>query len=233
MGSENSTSQYRLNFDDQSEGFLVNFYEPEILEGQSYRWSEPLAMVRMDVPANDYRVTIETGSLRGEDCDFNFKLYWNDQPLSRSQIQIRDGQISFDAKQEMFIRNDEQRLTISCKPLNAENGRRKLGMPIKWIRLTQIGIHQQEFKNPTKTRSRIWRQDSSVPKLRRLLGLKAPSPILPIWEMKLPTVNSMLPSETAVVETSEPVVARTDTVVVSSVEINSRHGDGVADPIHV
>ena len=227
MSSEFGGSHYKLNFDDQSEGFLVNFYEPENANDQSFRWSEPLAMVRMDVPANDYRVTIDTGSLRGENCQFSFRLYWNDQRLIRSQIEINDGEISFNVNREMFIQNDEQRLTISCKPLSAENGRRKLGMPIKWIRLTQIGAHQQEFRNPTKSRSRMWQQERSVPTLRRLLGLKAPSPILPIWEMKLPTVNSMLPSDSTPASQADHQVGRTDTVVVSSVEINSRHGTGL------
>ena len=218
-------NHYRLDFDDQSEAFLVNFYEPETVEDSCFRWSEPLAMVRFDVPANDYDVVIETGSLRGEDCNFQFRIYWNDQLISKSAIKVSEGRIAFSVARDMFIQNDEQRLTISCKPLNAENGRRKLGMPIRWIRFSQMGQQLQEFKNPTKTRSRIWRRENALPKLRHLMGMKSPSPHLPIWEMKLPSVTSMLTPEQPAFCNAEPRV--TDTVVVSSVEINSRHGTGL------
>ena len=224
-GAGQGKSQYRLEFDDQSEAFLVNFYEPEMVDDQCFRWSEPLAMVRFDVPTNDYEVTIETGALRGEDCNFQFRIYWNDQLIGKSKIAIEEGRIQFSVSRDMFIQNDEQRLTISCKPLNAENGRRKLGMPIKWMRLSQIGQQLQEFKNPTKTRSRIWRRDNALPKLRHLMGIKSPSPHQPIWEMKLPSVSSMLTPEKADINHEQTSVA--DTVVVSSVEINSRHGTGL------
>ena len=83
-GAGRDRSQYRLEFDDQSEAFLVNFYEPELVDDQCFRWSEPLAMVRFDVPTNDYEVTIETGALRGEDCNFQFRIYWNDQLIGKS-----------------------------------------------------------------------------------------------------------------------------------------------------
>lgn len=217
-------SHFRLDFNERAEGHLVNFYEPETANDQVFRWSEPVAMVRMNVPPNEYDVVIETASLRGECCPFPFKLFWNDQLIPRSQVQVTEGQIRFPVDRSMFIRNDEQRLTVSCKPLNAENGRRKLGMPIKWIRLNQLGKRSCEFSNPTKSRSRLWRQNPPPLNFRRLLGMKSPSPNLPIWEMKLPDVAAMLPVE----PTDCPGgLKSTDTVIVSSVEINSRHGTGL------
>lgn len=215
---------YKLEFNERAEGHLVNFYEPESAGDHVFRWSEPVAMVRMNVPANEYEIVIDTASLRGESCPFSFKLFWNDQQIARNHVKIDGGQIRFFVDRSMFIRHDEQRLTISCKPLNAENGRRQLGMPIKWVRLNQLGKQSTEFSNPTKTRSRLWRQDASPLNLRRLLGMKSPSPNLPIWEMKLPDVSSMLPMESV---TSGPDIANADTVIVSSVEINSRHGTGL------
>ena len=216
--------RFHLDFDDRAAFHLVNFYEPETVEAHYFRWSEPVAMVRLDVPASDYEVTIETALLRCGGMAFPFKIYWNDQVISKKNIRIDGGKIIFVVSREMFIRNDEQRLTFSCKPLNAEKGRRQLGLPVKWVRLEQTGSTDPEFSNPTKTRSRFWRRDAGLPNLRKMVGLKSPSPILPIWEMKLPNSSTSLRGQTNEAIEDNP---ENDLVIVSSVEINSRHGTGL------
>ena len=214
---------FGLEFDANADPHLVNFYEPEHSGGHVFRWSEPVAMIRLDIPSSDYQVIIETAGLRGAGCPFDFKLLWNDQHIPRQSIGIDDGKISFQVARSMFVQNDEQRLTISCKPLNAENGRRQLGMPVKWVRLTQTSDGHCEFTNPTRSRSRMWRRGKPLGRMRRLLGKKSPSLNLPIWEMKLPSLSGMLPN----CQSDNSVYPQTDTVVVSSVEINSRHGTGL------
>ena len=215
---------FYLDFDDQAATHLVNFYEPESVEGHSFRWSEPVAMVRLDVPASDYEITIETASLRCGGLSFPFRLYWNDLPINKKYVRHEAGRIVFNVSRSMFIRNDEQRLTFSCKPLRAEKGRRQLGLPITWIRMQQTGATDPEFANPTKTRSRFWRRSGRLPNFRRLIGLKSPSPTLPIWEMKLPNALTSLRGQVNQQEDADP---GTDLVIVSSVEINSRHGTGL------
>ena len=224
--SENSQEVkcFHLDFDDQAALHLVNFYEPESADGSSFRWSEPVAMVRLDIPASDYEIIIETGNLRCGDLSFPFRIYWNDQPINKKNVRLEEGKIIFNIERSMFIRNDEQRLTFSCKPLRAEKGRRQLGLPVKWIRMQQTGATDPEFANPTKTRSRFWRRDRAMPKLRRLIGLKSPSPTLPIWEMKLPNALTSLRGQ---VDKQEDAGPGTDLVIVASVEINSRHGTGL------
>ncbi|MEM9412206.1 MAG: hypothetical protein AAGA30_13915, partial [Planctomycetota bacterium] len=222
---ESNCKSFQLDFDDRASLHLVNFYEPEKADNEFFRWSEPIAMVRVDVPASDYEITIETGMLRCGGLEFPFKIYWNDLLVHRKSIRIEEGRIIFDVGREMFIRNDEQRITFSCKPLNAEKGRRQLGIPIKWVRMEQTGSTDPEFANPTKSRSRFWRRSSSLPKkLRKLVGLKSPSPTLPIWEMKLPNVPTSLRGQSDL-EAEEDL--QSDLVIVSCVEINSRHGTGL------
>lgn len=224
--AKDSTKSFHLDFDDQAAMHLVNFYEPESVEGHSFRWSEPVAMVRLDVPASDYEITIETGSLRCGGLSFPFRIFWNDQRIDKKHVRLDEGKIVFKVSRAMFIRNDEQRLTFSCKPLRAEKGRRQLGLPIKWIHMEQTGAADPEFANPTKTRSRFWRRDSrKLATLRKLVGIKSPSPSLPIWEMKLPNVSTSLRGQTTGQE--EDAGPDSDLVIVSSVEINSRHGTGL------
>ena len=218
----NPPKRFLLKFDDQAAIHLVNFYEPETVDGEDFRWSEPVAMVRLDVPPSDYQITIETGLLRG--LTFPMKLFWNDQRIPKQDINIEKGQIIFYVPRESFIRNDEQRLTISCKPLNAEKGRRQLGAPVKWVQLVQTGSSEPEFANPTKTRSRFWRRIALKSKIKKLLGMKSPSPVLPIWEMKLPDSPTSLRN---VADCESEEMDSNETVIVSSVEINSRHGTGL------
>ena len=224
-GESGAKKSFVLEFDDRAAFHLVNFYEPESVGDLFFRWSEPVAMIRLDVPPSDYEISIETGSLRCGGLDFPFKIFWNDQPLEKKCIRLNGGRISFSIPRDSFIRNDEQRLTITCKPLNAEKGRRQLGLPVQWVKLVQTGSSDPEFANPTKSRSRFWNRKSAVPKFRKLLGLKAPSPLMPIWELKLPNSSTSLRGRTA-----EPVADSapgSDLVIVSSVEINSRHGTGL------
>jgi FkbM family methyltransferase len=215
---------FRLDFDDRSENHLVNFFEPETAEGHVFRWSEPVAMVRLDVLPGDYHVEIDTAGLRGESCPFDFNLLWNDQKIPRNSMEIRDGKIMFCVDRSMFLRNDEQRMTISCKPLNAENGRRQLGLPIKTIKLVWIEDCTSDVANRKRSRSRPWRHVPSFHRFRRLLGRKSPSPTLPIWEMKLPSLATM---PHAAGNDLDRVYPPAEIVVVSSVEINSRHGTGL------
>ena len=225
--SATSKKSFLLEFDDRAAFHLINFYEPESVGEHVFRWSEPVAMVRLDVPPSDYEITIETAELRCGGLNFAFKIYWNDQQVHKKLIRLEGGKIVFSIPRESFIRNDEQRLTITCKPLNAEKGRRLLGLPVKWIKLQQTGSSDPEFSNPTKSRSRFWNRKTSLPKFRKLLGLKAPSPIMPVWELKLPNSSTSLrgSSETEA-QTNDPTPG-SDLVIVSSVEINSRHGTGL------
>lgn len=218
---------FELSLDNHADPHLVNFYEPEQAEGHTFRWSEPVAMIRLDVPASDYQVVLDTACLRGEDCPFSFTMLWNDQRIRKSAITVEHGKLSFHVNRSMFVHDGEQRLTVSCKPLNAENGRRQLGLPLKSVSLTQVGEPPAGTVAPVKSRSRMWRREKSYERVRRLLGRKSPSPTLPIWEMKLPSLSGMLPANTEKKSGEAPVGPKTDTVVVSSVEINSRHGTGL------
>jgi hypothetical protein len=113
----------------------------------------------------------------------------------------------------------EQRLSISTKPLNAENGRRLLGMPVCSIHVFEvqagdipqtisINSRPRKLGNPKRTRS--W------------FGASNLEPTIPIWQVQMPEVP---------IHTSEarerPETPNCTRVVVSPCEINSRHGTGL------
>lgn len=211
-----------LHFDEQTEHHRVYFHVPEEHDGRTFCWSQPLAMIRMDVPVGQYQVTIDTASVRGDRCKFPFELRWNDHRVAQHEIDIEAGKISFVVDELMFVSNDEQRLTIGCRPMSSTVDSRELGMPIASIRLSPT---EQTLTVPV-SRDQLgqWVKERSLGGFRQLLGKCAPSPLLPIWDMKLTKVSTHLtPESTSETQRSAP----TDTVIVTSVEVNSRHGTGL------
>ena len=128
--AESAEPILHLDSADPTEPRWVNFFEPEQFGGRLFRWSRPVAMVRLDIPPGVYRVAIETGGLRGADCSFSFRLLWNGVPIERRRLRIDEGRIQFCPDPASCAVGMEQRLTVTSRPLRAENGRRQLGMPI-------------------------------------------------------------------------------------------------------
>ncbi len=220
---------YRLECQNHAEPRLVNFYDPEEFQGNVFRWSKPVSMVRLEVPVDDYEVTIETSGLRGADCNFQFQLIWNEHVIPPQQIQVNQGQIRFAVRRSLFVSDREQRLTIACKALDAEKGRRQLGMPVTYIQLTSrilpAGVSDESTVAPVgNSRARIPRKKWRLGHIKNLFRKRIPEPCLPIWQIEMPNV----PALQADGSDNRSLTARQcDTVVVSSVEINSRHGTGL------
>lgn len=212
----------RIDCSDGDSSRLVNFHEPEEHGGKRFRWTEPVALIRLEVPPELYEVVIDTGSLRGADCDFRFELFWNAHAVPRREIATGDGQIRFRVEPSLFVSHVEQRLTIASKPLNAENGRRQLGMPICWIELAPVAM-----KHATPVGSsdiaKLIQFPKIIPGRRRWhKKRKATTPTIPIWQIKLPSVSPL-----AKAQGSTSACPPCDQVVVAPVEINSRHGTGL------
>jgi FkbM family methyltransferase len=222
IASAQESDEFVLLFDENSAHHRVYFHQPEEHAGRTFCWSQPISMVRMDVPTCSYRVTIDTASVRGDRCKFPFELRWNDHAIAPQTISIDHGKISFSVDQSMFVPNDEQRLTISCRPLSSSVDDRQLGLPIASIQLTPNTIVQAG--RVSRDQLGHWMKERSIGGFRHLIGKSAPSPLLPIWSMELANVSTQLLPESASTTSSNKV---TDYVIVSCVEINSRHGTGI------
>lgn len=217
-----SLEELALEFDEHTEHHRIYFYEPERHGNRAFCWSKPLAMVRMDVPAGQYRITIDTASVRGDRCKFPFQLRWNDYRIPQQDIEVKAGNISFTVDESMFVSNDEQRLTISCRQMSSDRDSRQLGMPVASIHLSPTD--HSCATAASRDHLRHWMKEQSLTGFRQLLGKNAPSPLLPIWEMKLPKISTRLIPEKA---SGAQHATGTDTVIVTSVEVNSRHGTGL------
>ncbi len=211
---------FRLDCVDHDEPRLINFFEPEYYNGRTFRWSEPVAMVRIDIDPGNYEVTLDTGALRGAACSFPFDLHWNNHPIPPRTMTIREGQISFVVERSMFALSGEQRLTITARALKAENGRRQLGLPLCSVTLCAAAplASDRTGEAPTKRRGGRIKQI-----LARATKKKSPAPTIPIWDVKIPDLGRPPISAPA----DEYPCCPCDEVVVSSVEINSRHGTGL------
>ncbi|MEQ1905043.1 MAG: FkbM family methyltransferase [Pirellulaceae bacterium] len=218
--SEIQREVFALHCNKPTDGRLINFHELEQHAGQTFRWSEPVSMVRVALAAGDYRVEIDTGCLRGAEVDFRFQLHWNDHLISLTTITTRNGKVQFDVEKSMCNARQEQRLSISCRPLNGENGRRLLGMPV-------CSIHVFEVRSETAAQtisinSRPRKPSHPTKRTRSWFGASNLEPTIPIWQVRMPEVT------TSTVEAKERAETPScDRAVVAPCEINSRHGTGL------
>ncbi len=210
------TPVFRLYCRAHEEPRLVNFYEPECHDGVTFRWSEPVAMIRLDIVPGNYRVRLDTGSLRGANLDFPFDLHWNEHRIRPSDWEIESGRLTFAVRSSQFSLAGEQRLTLAVKPLRAENGRRLLGIPLVSVEAFRLAAGELDVA--------ARRDVSPVRRLSIPRRKRTPQPTVPIWQVRLPEIcGGPLGPNTSSAEPGPPI----DQVVVSSVEINSRHGTGL------
>lgn len=117
----------------------TGFHDAESWNGTTVRWTAPVAIFRVNMPAGDHEVTIDTASLRGPGCDFPLGLFWNGRMIPRKSIQIDRGRIRFPIGQSLFAPGPEQRLTIVCAPCRlrqpGEPAARLLGLPVRSIEI--------------------------------------------------------------------------------------------------
>jgi FkbM family methyltransferase len=216
---ETSREMFSLECTKPEDSRLINFHELEQHAGRMFRWSEPVSMIRLALAPGDYHVAIDTGCLRGEKADFSYQIHWNDHLIPPSAISVANGIIEFHVSSSLASTSFEQRLTISCKPLRAENGRRLLGMPICSVKAFDAeSSHSPQILKFDRSQSQ---SQSGPSKKRSWFGSKTPEPTLPIWQIRIPQIEAVSAGRTP---ETHPNCKR---VVVAPYEINSRHGVGL------
>ncbi|MCH2177364.1 MAG: FkbM family methyltransferase [Mariniblastus sp.] len=219
-------AEYKIETSKSIDNRFVNFFEVETQDEQTFRWSKPVAMLRLEIPVDHYELHIETANLRGDPNSFHFDLYWNGHKLRKRDLQIQGGKISFAVNRNQCVSDREQRLTIACKPLKAEQGRRHLGLPVCWVHLTRRpDLFNNSWSEGGRTLDLSWNDTSISRGLKRLLGKKTPEPHVPIWQIDLPPLMAIPPLPANNIPEEKP--PSIETVIVSPVEINARHGTGL------
>jgi FkbM family methyltransferase len=224
---------YWLDINTPEDSRLINFHQLEHYQGTTFRWSEPVSMIRISLPPANCRVEIDTACLRGEGLEFPFQIHWNNFLIPKKAIQINQGMISFSIPARLCEPTGEQRLSIASKPLNAENGRRKLGLPICSVRILAEQHHDHLIPIDAYRKQRQPGSKSGI--LAKVLGKNLQEPVIPIWQIRFPESSGRLaPSNNSGnlsnfdgQQDDSRNFPASDRVIVSACEINARHGTGL------
>jgi hypothetical protein len=111
--------------------FLIGFHAREHFDGRSFRWSSPLALMRVSVPAADYEVHLDTHSIGGGDRPGFIELYLNGQPMQRAGNSAT-GRKVFHARCAMFRNGASQDLVLTSGRIRGAGSteQRILGVPV-------------------------------------------------------------------------------------------------------
>ena len=113
----------------------------ERFEGRAFRWTSPVAVVPLQLPASDCKIAVDTGRLRGAAWSYPITVFLNRKPLPQEMIKCRDSLLIIKIKRRMCRKDvDVQELTLVTAPA-IQHGfeSRWLGLPICSIQLYDKG----------------------------------------------------------------------------------------------
>jgi len=122
---------------------LLGFHVCESYQGESFWWTGPAALVRLDVEPHEFDIVIDTHSLRGAACDFPVAFFMNGCRVTREAIRANDGRLHLSVRRELLNAAGPQWLTIVCRPLRSRGERRRLGLPIFSLRLRSAAAQRR------------------------------------------------------------------------------------------
>ncbi len=125
---------------ESSAAAIIGFHASETWQARSFRWSDAVAALLLEMPPAAGELCIDTAALRGPNCDFPFVLLWNGREIPPADIRTGDGQIRCTLPKATFAAGGVQQLLIATAPppRNATGpiDPRTLGMPIHSICFT-------------------------------------------------------------------------------------------------
>ncbi len=117
---------------------LFGFHPTETYRGAAFRWSGPVAAVRLALPAGEFEVILDAGPLGGELARLEPDASLDGTPLPAGSVVARDGAAVF----RVSVRGAERRgrwLVFRCRPLRPRDhgvaDDRELGLPVFGVRV--------------------------------------------------------------------------------------------------
>ena len=111
-------------------GDFIGFHARETFDGQPFRWSSPLALVRIAVPPGDYEVRLDTKGIRDCHPPGLVECYIDRHRMPPAGASTT-GEITFCADHTMFRFGAPQYLVLTSGRLRAGSGeQRALGVPV-------------------------------------------------------------------------------------------------------
>jgi hypothetical protein len=121
------------------EARLTGFYEIESLYGQDFRWSGPLASVRIAVAPGDYEVELSVLDLRPWTVPQRLQVYLGETRLECTAFDFGRGYARFRAPRSLFSQPDDQYDLIlvtneyRARDYGAIDDKRDLGIPLRAV----------------------------------------------------------------------------------------------------
>jgi FkbM family methyltransferase len=224
----------RMTIADPVGGRLQNFHPVETAAGVMFRWSEPVAVIGLRLPRDDYVVRIDTAALRGCTSKIPLQVYWNDQRLADRDVIASGRDLVCRVSRAHGIDGVGQRLMLVVQPLAAAApDTRELGLPITAVEVFSGDFPAARGGKATAARRIFGRRKTTwqglAPHLPRwtIAGMRAlqahgPSPA-PL-SARMPAASSN--ADQAAGEPRLQAVA-CDSAIVCPDEINARHGTGL------
>jgi hypothetical protein len=120
---------------------LVGFHARELWNGEPFRWSNLLALVRLSVDPGDYEVWLETQWLRSF-LPGSVELYFNGHRAELVRpLETVTNDLAFKVKHSMFATSGSQSLVLASTRFAARDSkeRRILGIPVFKITFAAAG----------------------------------------------------------------------------------------------
>jgi hypothetical protein len=102
----------------------------EAFQGTKFRWSEPAAIMPIQMPVGQHRICIEFLPVRPWMHRADLRFYFNEKPLPACDVSI--GPETIEIKLDLRQSGDST-LAWTCCRFPAAGDRRRLGLPIKRI----------------------------------------------------------------------------------------------------
>jgi glycosyltransferase involved in cell wall biosynthesis len=103
----------------------------EHYQALAFRWTSPVAVLQLALPAGNYRLVIDTGRLQGRSPSIPLGVYWNRRLAPRRKVRWKHSVMSLEIKQGRCRKGPTQELTLACAPaLRSDGDRRWRGLPI-------------------------------------------------------------------------------------------------------
>jgi hypothetical protein len=117
--------------------------------GRTFRWTEPVFLLRVALSAGENSLQIDTGSIRGDPFSYLLAVVIDGRVLPRTQLQSANGMLTISLTKESTAAARDG-LIIVCSPLvPARAGspdRRIIAMPIQSIQITSAATQSQARK---------------------------------------------------------------------------------------
>ena len=117
-----------IRFSEAEPPQICGFHEREEIDGREFRWTEPVAFVRLRLEPGDYTCRIEAGEIRGDAQGIPLKIVFNQHVIQ--DLKAENGVISFRMTSDSSADVAQLLVMVSEALEVGPEESRKLGLPV-------------------------------------------------------------------------------------------------------